>query len=106
MNPRVKSVVASDDYCLRLTFTNGEVGTFDCRHLLQFGVFREFQNIAYFLRASVVDGTVVWPNEQDICPDTLYEGSIRTPPNSAEPAVAVESRLALDPNGSSTHAAH
>ncbi len=84
MNPRVKSVVATDDYRLRLTFTNGETGTFDCSHLLEFGVFREFQNIAYFHRASVVGGTVAWPNEQDICPDTLYEDSIRYRPNSAE----------------------
>jgi Protein of unknown function (DUF2442) len=84
MNPRVKSVVTTDDYRLILTFTKGEVGTFDCSHLLEFGVFREFQNVAYFRSASVVEGTVAWPNEQDICPDTLYEGSVRESPQNAE----------------------
>jgi len=106
MNPRVKSVIATDDYRLRLTFMNGECGEFDCRHLLEFGVFREFKNTAYFLLASVVDGTVAWPNEQDICPDTLYEDSIRHWPNTAEPTVAVEPRDGSFSDGESTHAAH
>ena len=77
MNPRVNSVVPTDEYHLRLKFTNGEVGVFDCSHLLDFGVFREFKDIAYFKLALVAHGTVVWPNEQDICPDTLYEDSIK-----------------------------
>jgi hypothetical protein len=87
MNPRVKSVAATEDYRLHLTFTNGEVGTYDCRHLLDFGVFRELKDIAYFLRATVVDGTVAWPNDQDVCPDTLYEDSIRQWPVIAEQSV-------------------
>lgn len=75
MNPRVRSVEAKDDYTLELTFSSGEVGVFDCSHLLSFGVFREFQDLVYFKQARVENGTVVWPHEQDICPDTLYEDS-------------------------------
>jgi hypothetical protein len=75
MNPRVKSLVAMDDYRLEITFTNGEVGVFDCSHLLDFGVFRELRDITYFKQARAEGGTVVWPHEQDICPDTLYEDS-------------------------------
>ena len=26
----------------------------------------------YFKQVRVMNGTVVWPHEQDICPDTLY----------------------------------
>jgi hypothetical protein len=84
MNPRVKAVVPTDDYRLRLTFANGQIGEFDCSHLLNFGVFREFKETAYFMRASVAHGTVVWPNEQDICPDTLYEDSVKLTFHSAE----------------------
>ena len=99
LNPRVKSVVATEDYRLTLTFMNGEVGEYACSHLLEFGVFREFKDINYFLRAAVVDGTVAWPNEQDICPDTLYEDSIRNWPKIADPADAVEPRSGRCSNG-------
>jgi hypothetical protein len=77
MNPRVKRVVANDDYTLRITFVNGDVGIFDCAGLLSFGVFQELRNLCYFKRAHVQHGTVVWPHEQDICPDTLYEDSVK-----------------------------
>jgi hypothetical protein len=73
MNPRVKSVVGKDDYKLEIEFSNGEIGVYDCAPLLDFGVFRELRDINYFKQASAEGGTVVWPHEQDICPDTLYE---------------------------------
>ena len=72
MNPRILNVIPTEDYKLELIFTNGEKGVYDCSNLLNFGVFKELQNKAYFKKAAVMDGTVVWPNEQDICPDTLY----------------------------------
>jgi len=72
MNPRVKEVRAKAGYRLEITFSNGEVGTYDCRPLLEFGVFKELQDENYFRQARAADGTVVWPHEQDICPDTLY----------------------------------
>jgi hypothetical protein len=90
MNPRVKAVAPKDDYKLEITFTNGEVGIFDCAHLLTFGVFREFEDIRYFRRASVRQGTIVWPHEQDICPDTLYEDSTKITPVSVERGHAPE----------------
>ncbi|MCZ7649581.1 MAG: DUF2442 domain-containing protein [Planctomycetota bacterium] len=77
MNPRVKTVAAKQNYVLELVFSNGEVGTFDCAPYLNFGVFSELQDPTYFAQARVEGGTVVWPNEQDICPDTLYEASTK-----------------------------
>jgi hypothetical protein len=78
MNPRVISVQAMPEHQLRIQFSNGETGMYDCRHLVQFGVFSELQNENYFRKAQVLDGTVVWPHEQDICPDTLYLDSIKS----------------------------
>ncbi len=75
MNPRVKAVQATDDYKLELLFTNGEQGIYDCADLLDFGVFKELQDKAYFRRVKLLHGTAVWPHEQDICPDTLYLAS-------------------------------
>jgi hypothetical protein len=78
MNPRVISVQAMPEHQLLIQFSNGETGMYDCRHLLQFGVFSELQNENYFRKAQVLDGTVAWPHEQDICPDTLYLDSIKS----------------------------
>ena len=77
MNPRISKVAATDNYQLNIVFTNGERGIYDCTKLLDFGVFKELKNKYYFNKAKVIDGTVVWPNEQDICPDTLYLDSIK-----------------------------
>ena len=75
MNPRVKKVIPTDDYKLILTFKNDEKGIYNCKELLNFGVFKELKDIHYFKQAFVEYGTVSWPNEQDICPDTLYLNS-------------------------------
>jgi|WetSurMetagenome_2_1015567.scaffolds.fasta_scaffold35299_3 hypothetical protein len=72
MNPRVIAVKANDDYSLILTFDNQDVRIYQVKPLLNFGVFKELQNLHYFKQVKVVNGTVQWANEQDICPDTLY----------------------------------
>ncbi len=77
MNPRIKAVSPSENYKLKLVFTNGEVGIYDCSHLLDFGVFKELKDERYFKRVKILDGTVAWPHEQDICPDTLYLESVK-----------------------------
>ena len=77
MNPRVNKVSTTDNYQLNLVFTNGERGTYDCSSLLDFGVFKELKNKNYFTQAKVIDGTVAWPHEQYICPDTLYLDSTK-----------------------------
>lgn len=67
-----------DDYRLEITFSNGEKGIYDCKPLLDFGIFRELHDDAYFRRVRAENGTVVWPHEQDICPDTVYLDSEKT----------------------------
>lgn len=76
MNPRVIAVRPMDGHLLELDFANGETRRYDCTPHLDFGVFRELADLSYFRRARVEGGTVVWPNEQDICPDTLHEDSV------------------------------
>ena len=77
MNPRVKEVMILSNYRLHIEFNNGERGIYDCTPLLEFGVFKELKDKNYFQQAKVCGGTVVWPHEQDICPDTLYLDSVR-----------------------------
>jgi hypothetical protein len=77
MNPRVADVFPVEGYKLKLFFTNGEQGLYDCSALLNFGVFQEFKDKNYFSQVKVLHGTTVWPHEQDICPDTLYLDSVK-----------------------------
>ena len=77
MNPRVKSVKPIQDYKLNIIFDNNEEKIFDCSSLLNFGVFKEFQDKSYFQQVQCKYGTVVWPHDQDICPDTLYLDSTK-----------------------------
>ena len=77
MNPRVTKVIPKPDYKLHLEFSNGERGVFDCTPFVGKGVFKEFEDVGYFLQAKECDGTVAWPHEQDICPDTLYLDSVK-----------------------------
>jgi DUF971 family protein len=72
MNPRIKTVMPIEGYKLILTFTNGEKGIYDCKHLLDFGVFKELKNKQYFNKVKACHGTIAWPHDQDLCPDTLY----------------------------------
>ena len=76
MNPRVTAVKPTADHKLVLGFDDGDRRVYDCSRLLDSGVFRELRDLDYFERVHVLDGTVVWPHEQDICPDTLYLDSL------------------------------
>jgi len=72
MNPRPKEVKALSNYELEIEFSNGEIKIFSLMPYLNFGVFQELKDLNYFNRVKIENGTVTWPNEQDICPDTLY----------------------------------
>jgi hypothetical protein len=76
LKPRVMSVDATDDYCLYITFTNGEKRVFDARPLLSLPAFKLLKNISFFKSVDTGFGTIVWPMDIDYCPDTLYEKSI------------------------------
>ena len=75
MNPRVKTAKPLPSHKIVIEFLNGEKKVFDVRAYLDFGVFRELRDLNYFFQVKVANGTLVWPHEQDICPDTLYEDS-------------------------------
>lgn len=78
MNPRIISVKPTDNYLLEVGFTNGQNGVFDVKPYLSQGVFNELADIAMFNSAKVFNGTVVWNNDLDFCPDTIYIESTKT----------------------------
>lgn len=76
MNPYVKSVRPQENYCLLLTFEDGEKRIFDLKPYLDKGVFARLKNVAEFKTARVVSGSVEWIGEIDLSYDTLYLSSI------------------------------
>lgn len=76
MEPRIKKVKTRKDHTLVLTFSNGEVRNFDVNPYLNRGVFRLLKDWDRFRRAKVMFGTVVWPDDIDIAPETLYLESV------------------------------
>jgi hypothetical protein len=71
-------VKPGEKFRLEITFTNDEKGICDCKPLLDFGVFEELKDENYFRSVKAENGTVVWPHELDICPDTVYLDSENT----------------------------
>jgi hypothetical protein len=69
---KVTAVKANDDFSLDLRFDDGSVRRFDVKPYLECGVFEELKDKDYFKKVKVAFGTVQWPNEQDIGPETLY----------------------------------
>ena len=72
--PRVSSVEIRPDYHLLLTFRNGEQRLFDVSDLLKLPAYRTVKNV--FSSVHVEFGTVVWPGDIDISPETLYLKSV------------------------------
>lgn len=62
--------------CLvRVRFEDGTAAEVDLSYLLDYGgVFEPLRDPEYFrrLRADREAGTIVWPNDADIAPETLY----------------------------------
>ena len=69
---KVSAVKANDDFSLDLRFSDGSVKRFDTKPYLDYEVFRELRDLNYFRQVVLAFGTVQWPHEQDISPETLY----------------------------------
>ncbi len=83
MFPRIAEVRHIEAHRLELTFTNGEKAELDFadRIVGRGGVFAPQEDMDFFKRVKVDPeiGTLVWPNEVDICPDVLYSEATGKP---------------------------
>ncbi len=69
----VVKVEAHKDYELYLEFENGERRRFDMAPYMDMKPYDRLKGSQLFMRAHVDYGTVVWPGNIDMAPETLYE---------------------------------
>jgi Protein of unknown function (DUF2442) len=79
---KVIAVTANDDFSLELEFNDGSVKRVDTKSYLDCEVFCELKDFNYFKQVRVAFGTVQWPHEQDISPETQYLEGVVMPVSS------------------------
>ncbi len=72
MTPDVIKVEAKPDFVLEAEFETGEIRRFDMRPYLDYPAYSPLKEPGAFMRAHVENGVVVWTDEIDLSPDTLY----------------------------------
>ena len=72
----VVAVVPCPDFTLELEYANGERRRFDTMPLLSIKPWTALGSWALFRCARVEYGTVTWPGDLDIAPETLYDRSV------------------------------
>lgn len=72
----VVSVKPMPDFQIDLKYKNGERRLFDVRPLLAVKPWNRIARPEVFSLVKVEYGTVVWPGEIDIAPETLYDESV------------------------------
>lgn len=72
----VIKVKALPNYRLELVFENGEHRLFDMSPIIDKKPFGRLKESNTFFGAHIDYGTVVWPGNIDIAPETLYDRSV------------------------------
>ncbi|MDT8363520.1 MAG: DUF2442 domain-containing protein [Nitrosomonas sp.] len=74
--PRPIAVEPMEGYVLKITFNNGETRQFDVLPYLSYPAFQALTQANVFMQAHVAHHTVIWNDEVDIAPESLYLDSI------------------------------
>lgn len=62
-----------EDFRLRLRYSDGVTGEVDLSHLAGQGVFRGWREPGVFEAVKISShGSIAWPEEIELCPDSLY----------------------------------
>lgn len=70
----VTKISYTREYSYHVTFDDGIQAEIDFAPYLNRGsVFKPLSDLNFFKQATIVGGTIAWPNGLDIAPETLYE---------------------------------
>ena len=64
------------DYTLLITFSNGEKKIYDAQNDIRHGALTKLKNKSFLAQAKIARGSVVWSDELDMAPETLYAESV------------------------------
>ncbi len=68
----ITNVKTLPDYELLLTFATHEQKIYDLKPLLEKGIFKQLKDLNNFNSVRIENGTIVFLDEIDFCPDSLY----------------------------------
>lgn len=82
----VTNVLPVSDHTLVLAFDNGDLGTIDlARHVEFRGVLAPLQDVTFFRRVSVENGTLSWPGDIQMDPTVLHQLVMNNPSGGFRP---------------------
>lgn len=86
--PRPIEVQARPSYRLWLRYDDGTEGEVDLANLVGRGVFKAWDDVAFFATVSIAEhGALVWGEGIDLCPDALYLRLTGKSPEEVFPAL-------------------
>jgi len=89
--PMITKVKVLQDYRLELTFDDGVSGTVDLSDLVGQGVFELWRDRQAFEQVQIGScGELVWNEQLDLCPDSLYLKVTGKKPEDIFPALRQE----------------
>ena len=74
--PRIKEVIALDEFLLKIIYVTGEEKLYDMKNELNLKPYKKLNNKAYFKLVKSVGPTIEWPDGEDMDPNRLYESGI------------------------------
>jgi hypothetical protein len=73
---RTVKIEPTNDYCLRVFFSNGKIKIYDVKPLLNDEVYAPLKNKSLFDSVYVACSSAAWDDDIDICPESLYWESV------------------------------
>lgn len=87
LRPKLFQVIPTDDFKVYLYYDNGEIKLYDCNWVLnRDGIFKKIHQVEEFKRlCTIMNGTLAFDISEtrdpynciDICPDTIYDESVK-----------------------------